>query len=85
MTTLTGLLRSLTRKRLHSLADWNEAQKFRWDQLRDKILHPENHGNGFECPECLGELHDTGQALSTKPTILRVKCKHCGYRGQRYE
>jgi hypothetical protein len=68
-----------------NLAEWNKQREQYWRDVRRKVTHPEEFANGFECPECKGALYDTGQVQSTSPTILRVRCQSCNFRGTRYE
>ena len=84
MTILNGIRSLLTRKRLANLGDWNAKRRAYWAASRDKVMHPERYGNGFECPECGGELYDTGHQLEVAPAILQVRCL-CGYKGKRYD
>jgi Zn ribbon nucleic-acid-binding protein len=70
---------------MRNLAEWNAERSKHWSDARRKMSHPEEFGNGIACPTCGTELYDTGQAMSVSPTILRVKCIHCGFKGERFE
>jgi RNase P subunit RPR2 len=64
---------------------WNAYKKSLLDAQRDRLAHPEKYQNGLMCPKCDGTLYDTLQVMSQSPTMLRVKCQNCNFRGERYE
>lgn len=71
---------------MKDLAHWNRERHQHWADMRLKVQHPERFGNGFKCPLCVyGELYDTGGVVSQSPTVLRVKCQQCIFKGERYE
>jgi hypothetical protein len=69
----------------NSLEAWNDLRRQAWaDKLR-KVTHPEEFSNGLVCPECAGDLYDTGRVFPGPPSRMVVKCKKCKFRGEKIE
>jgi hypothetical protein len=83
--TLLGRLIEITRRPPPSLTDWNERRAREWHETRDRVQNPHRYSNGLGCPRCGGALYDTGQQVSVSPSILRVRCQRCFFKGERYE
>jgi hypothetical protein len=64
---------------------WNAYKKSLLDAQRDRLSNPEKYPNGLTCPKCDWKLYDTLQVVSQSPTMLRVKCQNCNFKGTRYE
>ena len=67
------------------LHDWNEERRQYWADARQAAMEPSRFPNGLACPTCGGHLYDTGQVLTQSPTMMRVKCQNCSYKGERFE
>jgi hypothetical protein len=69
----------------HTLGSWNAERLQYWADKRRAVMHPEEFSNGLPCPVCSGKLYDTGQQVSSSPSVLRVKCQDCVFKGERLE
>lgn len=68
-----------------TLESWNTYRREYWEAAADRFQHPEKYINGLVCQKCGGYLYDTLQQTKSSPTMLRVKCQLCDFKGDRYE
>jgi len=66
-----------------TLSEWNSRKEQELSDMARRVQHPEDYPNGLVCDSCGGELYDTLQQMS--PGRMRVKCRGCGFKGERQE
>jgi predicted RNA-binding Zn-ribbon protein involved in translation (DUF1610 family) len=68
-----------------TLSTWNHERERELAKIIHQSQYPEQYSNGLACDKCGGDLYDTNRQASGTPVRIIVKCKDCGFKGERYE